>query len=173
MSSSFYIAPFALDGELAGLGSIQFSDLSPRWLNYFTKFLSENSSKFDTTFPPPFERIRLRFTSLRGAALTTLSVDGIPVASSALLSGENSSTENAILRDFVTSLQSLDAVKQSERDSTPFEQAFSILERPIWFIVVWGTEQEKDSDIIRELNTHFAAAFFHTNTAEQGAAANP
>lgn len=157
----FHAAPFAFDGELLGVGAWQVSGLSPRWIEFAREVLRAGGSAFHGPLPSPFERIGLRFTSASGAALATFSLDGVPVASSAYLRGDDLTAERQLLAMFVESVRRVDIVRKSQRTSQPFVEAFSIAERPLHVAIAWGVSEGDDASMIAELGTHFAAAFLY------------
>ena len=160
-SQVFYAAPFAFDGELAGVGPWQMSALSPRWLGFSREVLGAGGAAFQRLLPPPFERVGLRFTSSGGAGFATFSLDGAPVASSAYLRGDDLVAERQLLEMFVDSVRRVDAVRASQTSSQQFAEVFSISERPLHVVVAWGSLSEQDSEMIAQLGTHFAGAFLY------------
>src|SRR4030095_10833974 len=78
-TQTFYVAPFAFNGESQGIGAWQISALSNRWLDFGRDVLRAGGASFSSLLPTPFERVGLRFTSARGAALATFSLDGAVV----------------------------------------------------------------------------------------------
>jgi hypothetical protein len=156
----FYAAPFAIDGEMLGLGAWQISALSPRWINFARDLLQEGGSTFHRSLPPPFERVHLRFTSASDAALATFSLDTVVTASSAYLRGEDLTSEQQLLEMFVQSARKADIVRKVQTTSEPFAKVFSIRERPLHVVIVWGASMhDQDAECIAQLATHFAAAF--------------
>jgi hypothetical protein len=111
--------------------------------------------------PAPFERVGLRFTSARGAALATFSLDGAVVASSAYLRGDDIAAERDLLEMFVESLRRVDAVRQTQTTSQPFAEVFAISERPLQVVVAWGSSSEKDGEMVAQLGTHLAGVFLY------------
>lgn len=155
----FYAAPFAFTGEFFGLCCWSLDELSPRWLGYFRGLLSSNGSQFTTALPDPLHRIELRFTSAQGAALVNVSLDRVPVASSVLLRGDNSTVEQELLTMFVDSARRVEIVRGNQITMEPFTEVFGIQERPLHTVITFGGGE--DADIIPELGTHLAAAFFY------------
>src|SRR5213080_653980 len=102
---TFYVAPFAFNGELQGVGAWPISALSNRWLDFGHNILHDGGASFSKLLPPPFERVGLRFTSARGSALSTFSLDGVSVALSACLRGNDIAAERELLEVFVQSLR--------------------------------------------------------------------
>jgi hypothetical protein len=164
-SQVFYAAPFACDGELAGVGAWQMSALSPRWLDFSREILGAGGGTFQCLLPPPFDRVGLRFTSSGSAALATFSLDGAPVASSAYLRGDDPVAERQLFEMFVDSVRRVDVVRASQTSSQPFAAVFGISERPLHVVVSWGSSPEQDSEVIAQLGTHFAGAFLYGRDA--------
>jgi len=157
----FHAAPFAFDGELLGVGAWQVSALSPRWVEFGREVLRTGGSAFHGPLPSPFERVGLCFTSVSGPALATFSLDGVPVASSAYLRGDDLTAERQLLEMFLESVRRVDIVRKTQRTSQPFVEVFSIAERPLHVVISWGVSEGDDGSMIAELGTHFAAAFFY------------
>lgn len=158
---TFHVAPFAFNGELQGIGAWQISALSNRWLDFARDVLRVGGASFASLLPAPFERVGLRFTSARGAALATFSLDAMVVASSAYLRGADTAAERELLAMFVESLRRVDAVRQSQAVSEPFAEVFGFSERPLHIVVAWGSSSEEDGEMIAQLGTHFAGAFLY------------
>ncbi len=158
-SQTFFVAPFAFNGESQGIGSWQMAALSNRWLDFSRDVLRTGGASFRKLLPPPFERIGLHFTSVRGSALATFSLDGVVVTSSAYLRGDDIDVEREVLEMFVESLQRVDVVGQAQTTSQLFTEVFGISERPLHIVVAWGSSSEEDSAIVAQLGTHFAGAF--------------
>ena len=166
VSHTFHAAPFAFNGESLGVGAWQLSALSARWLDFAREVLRAGGASFNNTLPPPFQRVGLCFTSVRGAALATFSLDGVPVASSAYLRGGDAVAERQLLEMFVDSIRRVDVVRESQTTSQPFAEAFGISERPLHVVVAWGRSVEEDAEMIAQLGTHFAGAFLCEQDAE-------
>jgi len=160
-NETFYTAPFAIDGELLGIGASQVSALSPRWLEFSREVLRTSGPVFDRSLPVPFDHVRLRFTSAPGVALATFSIGATPTASSAFLCGTHSTAEQELLQMFVESARRVKIVQRAKTTPEPFAKAFTISERPLHVVIAWGTEQDEDARTVSELNTHFAAAFLY------------
>lgn len=164
-NQSFYAAPFAIDGELLGIGEWQLSKLSPRWLEFSREVLRSGGPVFDKSLSAPFDRVRLRFTSANGVAIATFSIDSVPVASSAFLRGTDSAAERQVLQMFVESSRRVRVVQRVSTTPEPFAKAFTISQRPLHIVIAWGTQQGEDADMVSELSTHFAAAFLFGHDA--------
>ena len=157
-TQTFY-APFAIDGALLGIGAWQVSALSARWLEFSREVLRSGGPVFDRYLPVPFDRVRLRFSSVPGVALATFSIGATPAASSAFLRGTHSTAERELLQMFVESARRVKIVQRASARPEPFAKAFTISERPLHVVIAWGTEQDDDAQTVSELSTHFAAAF--------------
>ncbi len=155
----YYAAPFAVDGELLGVGAWRLSSLSPRWLEFCRKLLQSAGTAFDDSLPAPFERVGLKFTASRGAALATFSIESIPVASSAYLRGQEPAVEQQLLKMFVESARNVGVVRQCQKTLQPFAEVFKLSERPLHVVIAWGGARESDAGVIVELGNHFAAAY--------------
>jgi hypothetical protein len=166
--ADFYIAPFAIDGELAGIAPLSMSALSPRWLGFCREFIGKNGKSFSCTIPQQSLRhISLQITSGDGATLATFSANGEIVSSAAALAGTNPMADTQVLRMFVESLRTAYLVGAASGSSEPFEQAFHIEERPLYIVVPWPnpTVSDTDHDLVRELNNHLAGALLASQTA--------
>lgn len=159
-NETFYAAPFAIDGELLGIGAWQVSSLSPRWLEFSREVLRNGGPVFDKSLPAPFDRVRLRFTSAPSVALATFSIGSTPIASSAFLRGTDSTAERDTLEMFVNLARRVDIVQRAKTTSEPFTKAFTISERPLHIAVAWGTQHDEHAGVVPELSTHLAAVFF-------------
>jgi len=158
-NKTYYVAPFVFNGEFLGVAEWNVSDLSVRWLGFARELLCASGSSFKCSLPDPFERVSLKFTSTQGAALVNFELDGMPAASSVYLRGDNMVTELEVLQMFVKSMRGVEAVRRTQATSEPFNEIFSVTERPLHIVIPWPTDEKNDS-IIRELNNHFAVAFF-------------
>jgi len=160
--SSFFVAPFAIDGEAVGLGETRLANLSQRWLDFCAQILDSNGMVFRITLPAPFDRIALRFTASAGTALVSFFVDGQLVVSAAFLSGDDLSAEKELLGLFVASLQRTDVVQQSRSVAAPFSEVFGLAKRPLQVVVPCVTPDISDEDhtVVQQLCTHLAGTFF-------------
>jgi hypothetical protein len=164
-TQTFHVAPFVFSGESRGIGAWQMSALSKRWLDFGRDVLRSGGASFSSLLPAPFERVGLRFTSARGAALATLSLDGAVVALSAYLRGDDTAAERELLQMFVESLRRVDAVRQTQTTRQPFAEVFGISERPLQVVVALGLSPGQDSEMIAQMGTHFAGAFLYGRDA--------
>jgi hypothetical protein len=158
---SFFAAPFAVDGELLGIGSWRASDLSPRWLRVCERLLAEGGHAFRSALGPELPHLEVQFTSANGAGIGTFFAGGAIGISAAYLRGQDAGTEREVLEMFVRSLRATPLVQQAKATDLPFEGVFQLRERPLHVVVPWGnpTMSEQDEEIIGELSNHFAAAY--------------
>lgn len=152
----FYAAPFALNGELVGIGKWQVSALSLKWLKFCAEALENRGTIFEGPLPPPLERVSMNLTSGSAAVLATFSIDGFLVGSSVYLRGTNAAAEKDILHQFVDSLRKTDIVREAQTNQQPFAEILTISERPLHIAIAWGDLRE-EAAIIPDLATHFAA----------------
>jgi hypothetical protein len=159
---TYFIAPFDVRGELVGLTTRQLSDLAPDWLEFWKQLIGTHGATFQVNLPiPPLQHIAVKLTSTEGAALITFTVRGTPASSAIALSGLNAAAESEILGMWVESLKRVRLVQQAARsETTPFQSAFGLTERPLYLVVSWPLPQIADSDqeLVQELQTHLAAA---------------
>jgi hypothetical protein len=159
--TTFFVAPFAPDGELLGVGSWQLSDLSPKWLNFCERMLRDLGPVFRVPLEHNLSHLEVKLTSTNGAGLGTFYAHGQIALSTAYLRGQDSDAELEVLRMFISSLRRVDVVKGLQRERLPFEDALTVRERPLHVVVVWGNPNvsEEDQGLIQELSNHFAGAF--------------
>lgn len=159
--TTFFVAPFAADGELLGVGAWQLSDLSPKWLNFCEVMLRDLGPVFRTSLGGPLSHLEIKLTSADGAGLGIFYAHGQIAVSTAYLRGQDANAELAVLRMFIVSLRQVDMVKNFQINSSPFESVLSVRERPLHVVVVWGNPNisNQDQELIRELSNHFAGAF--------------
>ena len=159
----YFTAPFDIQGELLGIGSHQLSDLAPHWLEFWSQLLKKHGPVFKFNLPlEPLQHIAVQFTSAEGGALVTFAVRGTPASSAVALAGLNHAAESELLGMWVDSMRHMRLVQQAARaGTTPFQSAFALTQRPIYFVVPWPTSQVSDSDreLVQELETHLAAVF--------------
>ena len=105
------------------------------------------------------ERTGSAFVKRIGKPDATFSVNNEIVTSSAFLDGSNTAVESEVLTMFHQSL--MNAAPVPVRDDG-FRFADHV-ERPLAIHVIWGnpTVSQDDHDLIRELGTHLAGAFFY------------
>jgi hypothetical protein len=157
----FFIAPFAIDGELQGIGYYDCGKLSARWLRVCAEYLQQHGSSFDATWNGNLSHIRTTCASASDAALMTFSVNGTLASSVALARGAAPAVDHEVLAMFADSLRRVHIVQQSASSTSPFSAILSIQQRPIMIVVPWpdATISEDDHELVRELSLHAAGAF--------------
>jgi hypothetical protein len=155
ISDGFYIAPFAFDGQLEGIGQWSLSKLSPKWLSLCRDLIEEKGDSFQCAIPLP----PVHVTSRNGTALVSFRVRDQP-ATSAALSGAVPEADSAVLRMFVESLRDTPLVKEAATSTTPFEAAFSIVARPLYIVIPWASPDISDADmeLVTQFQNHLAGA---------------
>ena len=159
--TSFEVAAFGFDGELLGTKTRQVNHLSPRWLAVCEALLRECGEVFRRSMGAQLAHIEIQLMSDNGAGLSTFYVNGALVLSLMLCRGENEEAELAVGRMFVDSLRKSPLVQTATASPSPFEDLLHFKTRPLVALVVWPQDQlsEVDADLVRELSTHFAAAY--------------
>ena len=123
--------------------------MSHQLLDLSRKVFGAGTHAFAGPLPTPFERVGLRFTPSRGAALVEFSLDGVPVTNSAYLPGEDSVADRELLGKFVEGLRLVPLFRQGQTTLQPFAEVLGISERPLLFEVVWGTEcPQQDQEML-------------------------
>ena len=161
ISDGFYIAPFAFDGQLEGIGQWSLSKLSPKWLSLCRDLIEEKGDSFQCAIPlPPLEHISVHVTSRNGTALVSFRVRDQPATSAAALSGAVPEADSAVLRMFVESLRDTPLVKEAATSTIPFEAAFSIVARPLYIVIPWASPDISDADmeLVTQFQNHLAGA---------------
>ncbi|MFS2205191.1 hypothetical protein [Variovorax sp. Varisp36] len=161
IATSFFVAAFGIDGEFVGIKKESLDSLSDKWIYICRDYLRHYGEDFDVPWSGNLSHIRTKFTSEAGAALATFSVDGKIASSIALSTGFSKEAELLVLKMFANSLRRIEIVKNSAKSSEPFEEIFSIDDRPLMILVQWADPEisEQDLHLIRELSLHFAAAY--------------
>ena len=158
----FHIAGFGVDGELEGVDRFAFEGLSDKWLKICGEYLAGHGTSFEAPWSGNLAHIRTKWTSSSGVALVSFSANGRPVVSMALASGAAPAAESSVLKMYVSSLRALDVVRASARSTEPFKQILDIKERPLMIALPFADLEtsDQDNDLVRELSTHIAGAFF-------------
>lgn len=109
----------------------------------------------------PLSHIEIKLTSADGTGLGMFYVNGALAISVGLFRGACAETEAAVLNAFVASLRNSRMVQIAATSDRPFEALLQLQQRPLLALVVWPPDEltETDADLVRELSTHFAAAF--------------
>jgi hypothetical protein len=163
MEHAFYIAAFAVDGELEGVARSETLKLSDKWLRICDEFLAANGTLIDAHWSGPLSHIRTKLTTASGVALVTFSAHDKIACSISLATGLLPDSESSVLQMFVQSLRQTGPARVAAKASSEsFAKVREIAERPAMFVVPWGNRDisEQDQALIRELSIHLAAAFF-------------
>jgi len=157
----FTVATFTIDGSLEGKGRWMYRDLSAKWSNICDELLRAKGVNFNYTWSGPLSHIRTRLTSVRGAALCTIYVNGHTNIMSLLLRGHNDGAERDMSRMWVSSREKLHLVQAVTTLSEPFAEILSLSERPLMAVVPVpdGSISDQEQDEARELSLHLASAF--------------
>ena len=160
----FFIAPFAIDGEPAGLAYRESLELSGEWLAMCDEHLRQHGLSFDVPLTGNLSHLRIKFTAASGTALATIRARG-RLASSLLLAGGNTDADSEVMSLFVQSLRRVQMTSAAAGSSRPFQKVLAIKDRPLMVVVPWPDEAISDDDYssIQELAIHIAAAFFAQN----------
>jgi hypothetical protein len=161
----FYVTPFGVDGEQAGLGFWATSKLSAEWLDVCSRFLATHGSSFDASWERELGHIQTKFTSASGTALVTFSLHGSIASSLLLLSGRFPASERSVAEMFIDSLKRTIWVRKAATSSHPYSRVTSVSERPLVIVVAWPEPgvSEQDHNLVRELSLHLAGVFFAEN----------
>ncbi len=159
--TGFTIAPFSPAGPLTEPAFCGFSILSPEWVANCRTFLREHGPVFQASWGQPLGNISTKLTSSDGAGLGTFFLDQKPILFTHYLSGLDEDIDadvTAMFTEMIRNILTLE-VKQGPgllRDIPRLSQ------RPLLSVFVMPNDRlgEEDFNMIRELSTHFAAAFF-------------
>lgn len=88
-------------------------------------------------------------------------VNGALALSVGLFRSDSEETESAVLNAFVDSLRTSRVVQVATDSPHPFDDLLQLKKRPLFALVAWPPDElsETDASLVRELSTHFAAAF--------------
>ncbi|HEX7693539.1 MAG TPA: hypothetical protein VF409_03560, partial [Sphingomonas sp.] len=100
LSDRFWIAPFALDGELIGVGERSFSDLSQHWIGVCESLIDHHGPVFDQPLQGPLRHLRIKCTAAGSVAMVVLYAHEVPVTSFAVVTGAAPSEEAEALTMF-------------------------------------------------------------------------
>jgi hypothetical protein len=161
-SPGFFVAPFAIDGELAGLAHWEPAALSAEWLGVCDEHLGQYGLCFDASWKGRLSHIRTKLTSASGAALATFWAGGRLALSLLFASGHAPEAESELMDLFTQSLRRMPMVSAAADSSEPFRAVRAIKERPLMIVVPWPDEAISDADheLVQQLATHMAATFF-------------
>ncbi|WP_395027824.1 hypothetical protein [Comamonas odontotermitis] len=159
--ASFEIAAFGFDGDLLGTATRYVSTLSQRWLTVCSELLEECGEVFRRSMGAQLSHIEIQLTSANGAGLGMFYVNGALALSVGLFRSDSEETESAVLNAFVDSLRNSRVVQAATDSPRPFDNLLQLKKRPLFALVAWPPDElsETDADLVRELSTHFAAAF--------------
>ena len=159
--STFFLAPFAYDGELMGVGTFKLSELSPKWLGICEAILAHEGEVFRVSLQEALSHLEIQLTSSNGIGLGTFYAHGHVALSTSYLRGDDFDAESELLQMFVSSLRQVNLVQNARVNDLPFQQVFGMKERPLYVVVAWANPKisAEDQELIRELSNHFAGAF--------------
>ncbi|WP_442484500.1 hypothetical protein [Aeoliella sp. SH292] len=158
----FTIAPFAIDGELMGVGAWDENLKSDLIVHLCSELLDDEGPVFQKSLDGEFGGIELQFASCNGAAIATFCV-GSTVASSAMfLSGQSNEVDRQVTTLFTNSIRSSSQRIVGSLRSDAFEAISELSEFPLLIVVPWGNELIDDAQYahIQELCLHLAAVYF-------------
>ena len=160
-TQSFFTAPFAVDGEMLGLGEISIAQLSPKWLGVCGNIIGAHGDTFRVSLGQALSHLEIQLTASRGAGLGTFFANSEIVVSTAYLRGTDRALEQVVLSSFVDSINRTTVGRQAGTSPSRFWSMLSISQRPLQVVIAWGNPQvsTQDAELVRELATHFAAAF--------------
>ena len=160
-ASRFFVAPFTNDGKLIGVGPWELSELSPKWLDVCEAILSHQGPGFRISLEEALSHLEIKLTSANGAGLGMFFAHGHLAISTCYLCGDDLDAENEILSMFVSSLRRSQTMQTSHVSDLPFEEVFSLKQRPLHIVVLWANPKisADDQELIHELSIHFAGAF--------------
>ena len=161
VNPTYFVAPFAVNGELMGIGEGTTSELSQQGREFWRRLLEASGPAFKGPVPSPgMEHVGLRFTSAEGAALVTFTVRDEIASSAVALRGTNPPAESELLKLFVESVRRAPLAKQSGAGPTAFEAVLQLTQRPLYVVVPWPNPRLSDEelDLVQELDSHLAAA---------------
>jgi hypothetical protein len=160
-TAGFFIAPFAIDGEPAGLAYRELAALSGPWLAKCGEHLKHGPC-FDAPWNGGLHHIQTKFTSAPGVALVTFRAGGRQALSMLLASGHAPEAESEVMHSFVQSLRRVDTVRMAASTPEPFQKAFALGERPLMIVVPLPDDAISDEDhsLVQELAIHTAGSFF-------------
>jgi hypothetical protein len=158
----YFVALFAPDGERVGLDATAFASLSAKWIGFCSAFLDANPPWFERSLGGPLSQIKVAGRWVDGSARLLFSVDDVPCVSSALLTNNAPVAEAGFLRQFRTDIAQAAAPFIDLQRASPFGDMELLSERPLALVVVWPSPgiSDGDQELVRELQTHFAAAYF-------------
>lgn len=156
----FWIAPFALDGELVGVGEWWIDDISAHWINVCASLVQHYGPVFDEYLQGPLSHIRIRCTAGDGGAMVDLCVHDLMAASFVVVVGTAPVAEGQMLAMFAESLRSSTLLYRIGGSKEAFHEVITLPQRPIAIIVPWpqSSISEQDHELVTELARHLVAA---------------
>jgi hypothetical protein len=161
-SQGFFIAPFAIDGEPAGLAYREPTELSGERLAMCNELLRQHGLCLDVSLKGNLSHLRIKVTSASGAGLATFWTGGRLALSVMLASGRAPEAEAELMDLFVQSLRRAPIVSAAACSQEPFRMVRAIKERPLMIVVAWPEEaiSDEDHELVQQLAIHMAPAFF-------------
>lgn len=156
----FWIAPFALDGELLGVGEWRFDALSKHWIGVCTSLIDHYGLIFDEHLQGPLSHLRIKCTGIESAAMVVLYAHGAPAASFAVVTGAAPAVDAHVLAMFTESIRSSTQQFQVSNIEEPFGAMMSMAQRPLMVVVPWPQSHiaEQDHELVKEIGWHLATA---------------
>jgi hypothetical protein len=159
-SVGYYVAVFAMDGSLVGVGAWKHEALSPKWLQVAADLVESATQLGRATVPiENLDHLELKLTRAEGASLATYYAHGILAVSTLLFRGDNPHVEAELSEMFVQSLCDSARIARLTQ-SDPFSALFSLTERPLHVVVPWSHSDvtSDDHELLKELSAHVAGA---------------
>jgi len=156
----FWIAPFAVDGELLGVGERLFADLSQHWIGVCASLIDHYGPVFDQHLEGPLSYLRIKCTAVESAAMVVLYAYGAPASSFVVATGTAPEVEAEVLAMFAESIRSSTPHYQVSNIEVPFGAMTSVTQRPLMIVVPWPQSSiaQEDHELVKELGWHLAAA---------------
>jgi len=155
-----WIASFAIDGELLGVGERAFEKLSQHWIGVCASLIDHYGPVFDRPLQGPLSHLRITCTAAASAAMVVLYAHGLPVSSFAVAADAAPAEDTQVLAMFAESIRSSTVQFQVSNIETPFHEMTTISQRPLMVVVPWPESSiaEQDHELAKELGWHLAAA---------------
>ena len=155
----FWIAPFAVDGELVGVGEWRFDALSKHWIGVFASLIDHHGPVFDEHLQGPLSHLRIKCTAIESTAMVVLYAHGVAASSFAVATGAVPAVEAHVLAMFAESIRSSTQQFQVSNVEEPFGAMTTMVQRPLMVVVPWPQSiAEQDHELVREIGWHLAAA---------------
>ncbi|MBB4841501.1 hypothetical protein HNP52_004605 [Sphingomonas kyeonggiensis] len=149
----FWIAPFAIDGELLGVGARLFDELSQHWIGVCASLIDHYGPVFDQPLQGPLSHLRIKCTAVESAAMVVVYAHGQPVSSFAVATGAVPSADTQVLAMFAESIRSSTRQFQVSNIDMPFCEIAVMDQRPLMVVVPWPQSSiaEQDHELAKEL----------------------